>query len=90
VILKKLEETGRVLPWARISLHLGINPEIILSHAVHKGNRQLMKLLIELDAQQNMTLLALNSCSLRAQKYIICSFVYPKKLANRFLLNAKQ
>jgi len=89
-ILRKLEETGNVLPWARISLHFGMNPEIILCTAIHKGNQDVMKLMIEMDVQQNTAMLALSCSSLRIVKYIILNYIYSERLKNSFLMKALQ
>jgi len=89
-ILKKLEEAGNILIWARISLYMGINPQIIFSHAFDKGNRDVMKLFIELDNEEIAVMLALDYSIIRDQKYIILSYMYPKRLTNSFLLKALQ
>jgi len=84
--LKKLEDTGNALPWARISLRLGLNPEIIFSWALHKGNRDVMKLLTKLDAQESTAMLALSYSSLRDVKYTILSYAYSRRHSNNFCL----
>jgi len=89
-VLNKLEEAGNVLVWARISLYMGIDPQIIFSHAFDKGNRDVMKLFIELDNEEIAVMLALNYSIIRDQKYIILSYMYPKRLTNSFLLKALQ
>jgi len=89
-ILKKLEEAGNVLSWARISLYMGINPQVIFFHALDKGNRDVMKLLVELDNEENAVMLVLNYSIIRAEKYIILSYLYPRRLANSFLLKSLQ
>jgi len=89
-ILNKLEKNGNALTYARISLHIGIDPEIILSYALRKGNRRVIKLLMELDNEENAAMMALNYSILRAQKYIILSYVYPKRLTSSFFLKALQ
>jgi len=47
--LKLLDETGNVMPSARLRLHLGIDPKTILFDAIQGGHRHVVNLLDELD-----------------------------------------
>lgn len=86
--IETLEEGGNVLPAARIKLHIGINPEIIMSDAVRRGHRHVMKLLTELDSLENAAMQALESSSLKALADIIMSYAFPKRLSQTILIRA--
>lgn len=86
--LKMLEDTGSVLPAARIRLHLGIDPKRILSDAIQGGHRHVVNLLQELDDQEKTTMSALNCSCLKAQTKIIMEYTYPKRLDHSVLFRA--
>jgi ankyrin repeat protein len=88
--LNMLSQIGHVLPAARISLYLGIDPNIILSEAVQGRHRNVVKLLDELDCLENTTLLALNCSCLKAFQEIIIKYAFPKRLPHSTLLRALQ
>jgi len=88
--LNMLEETKNFLPAARIRLHLGINPKLILAEAVQRGHRHVVELLTELHSLEKGAMLALNSCSLKDFKSVIMRYAYPKRLPNSVLLKARR
>jgi len=86
--LKTLEDNGNVLPAARIKLHIGMSPEIVMSEAVQRGHRHVVKLLTELDSLQNAAVQALNSSLLKEYASIIMNYAFPKRLSQKVLLSA--
>jgi len=88
--LNMLDKTGNVLPSARIRLHLGIDPNIILYDAVKGGHRNVLKLLDELDYLEETAVLALNCSCLKAYQEIIMKYAYPKRLPHGVLFRALQ
>jgi len=86
--LETLEDHGNVLPAARIKLHIGITPEIIMSEAVQNGQRHVVKLLAELDSLENTAILALEKSSIKAHADIIMGYAFPKKLSQAVLRRA--
>jgi len=86
--LKLLEGTGSFLPTARIRLHLGISPKIILAEAVQRRHRPVVELLVELDSLENAALLALKSSSLGDFRDLIMRYAYPRRLPNSVLVEA--
>jgi len=86
--IKTLEDNGNILPAARIKLHIGISPEIVMSEAVQRGHRHVVKLLTELDSLQNAAVQALSSSLLQEHASIILSYAYPKRLSQKVLLSA--
>jgi len=85
-----LEKTGSFLPTARISLHLGISPKVILAEAVQRGHRPVVQLLIELDSLENGALLGLISSSLKDFKDVIMRYAYPERIPNSILVKAQR
>jgi len=49
-----------------------------------------MKLLIELEAQEDAALVELSKSSLMVVRYIILSYMFPRRFTNRFLLKVLQ
>jgi len=88
--LNMLEESGNVLSSARIRLHLGIDPEVILGEAVRKEQQQVVKLLLELDYLESCAMLALNCGSLKAYTELILIYAYPRRVSSSLLLRALQ
>jgi len=88
--LNMLEESGNVLSLARIKLHLGIDPKIILLDAVRKEQQQIVKLLLELDHVESSAMSALNCGSLKAHTELILKYAYPRRLPHSLLLSALQ
>jgi len=86
--IKTLEDNGNVLPAARIKLHIGVSPEIVMSEAVQRGHRHVVKLLTELDSLQNAAVKALSSCSLKEYANIIMSYAFPQRLPHNALIGA--
>lgn len=86
--IKTLEDNGNVLPAARIKLHIGISPEIVMSEAVQRGHLHVVKLLTELDSLQNAAVQALSSSTLKEYASIIMSYAFPQRLSHKVLLAA--
>lgn len=86
--IKTLEDDGHVLPAARIKLHIGISPEIVMSEALQRGHRHVVGLLTELDSLQNAAFQALNKSALKEFVDIIMIYAFPKRLSHDVLLGA--
>jgi len=88
--LKMLEESGNVLSVARIRLHIGIDPEVILLDAVRKRQQEVIKLLSELDNLEGSAMSSLNCGSLKAFTDLILIYAYPRRLPYGLLCRALQ
>jgi len=84
--LKNLEECGNILPAARIKLHIGIGPELIMYQASQKGHMDVAKLLIELDTLETKVMRLLERSGLKEHADIVMDYAFPKRLTPTMLI----